>query len=115
MDQRRFLLFISLSLLIWLGWNRFVIRKFFPPPTRGKPGGCREPDAEDKLPPADALVAENVPLAADNVRPEPAGVPKNPLQTVTLGSMDPQSGYFLHVELTTLGEAIRTIELNDLP
>jgi YidC/Oxa1 family membrane protein insertase len=108
MEQRRFLLFVSLSLLIWLGWINFVVPKFFPPPPKPVRGPAQLADEAD-APPADALWPENVPVAA----PQPAGVPKHPRRTVTLGSLDPNSDFFLHVELTTLGAAVRTIELND--
>jgi YidC/Oxa1 family membrane protein insertase len=110
MEQRRFLLFVSLSLVVWIGWINFVMPKFFPPPPKPapNPAAAQQLPPEDDLPPADALVTENV-------RPEPVGVPQNPPQTITLGSLDPETDYFMHVELTTQGAAIRTIELNDFP
>ncbi len=112
MEQRRFLLFVSLSLLIWLGWINFVVPKFFPaPPKPAKPGAVSARDSTD-APPVSALAPANV-VAAVVAAPERAGVPRHPLQTVVLGSLDPKSDYFMQVELTTLGAAIRTIELND--
>jgi YidC/Oxa1 family membrane protein insertase len=106
MEQRRFLFFVSLSLLIWLGWINFVMPKFFPPPRKPAPAPAAPLAADADLPPVDAL-------APENVHPERAGVPQHAPRTVTLGSPDPKSDFFLNVELTTLGAAIRTIELND--
>ncbi len=40
-------------------------------------------------------------------------LPEHPVRVVTLGSDDPNSGYFLKVRLTSVGAAILDIELND--
>jgi YidC/Oxa1 family membrane protein insertase len=42
-----------------------------------------------------------------------AGVPQHPPETVVLGSLNPDSGFFLNVQLSSLGAAIDFIELND--
>jgi YidC/Oxa1 family membrane protein insertase len=112
MEQRRFVLFVSLSLLIWLGWINFVIPKFFPPePKKARPAAAAQlQELEDR--PADALWPANALLPEKIVQAE-AGLPQHPPETVRLGSPDPNSGFFLNVQLTSLGGAIEFIELND--
>jgi YidC/Oxa1 family membrane protein insertase len=46
MDQKRFLLFIVLSLGILIGWNAFVMPRFLPPPK--KPNAAAQKDADNK-------------------------------------------------------------------
>ncbi len=111
MEQRRFVLFVSLSLLIWLGWINFVIPKFFPPqPKKPRPDAAKLEELENW--PADALWPLNVGIPEKPVKAE-AGLPQHPAETVHLGSADPESGFFLNVQLTSLGGAIEFIELND--
>ncbi len=110
MEQRRFLTFLALSLLIWIGWMNFVMPKFFPaPPKPAKTPAAMATLAEDA--PADALRIAN-PVIEEPVR---AGVPDHPARTVTLGSLDLESNFFMQVELTTLGAAVRSIALADYP
>jgi len=115
MDQRRFLTFLSLSLLIWIGWMNFVMPKFFPAPP--KPAAkVPADDATEKLLSADDQPADALAIANAVVElPERKGVPQHPARTVTLGSLDLQSDFFMQVELTSLGASVRTIELNDYP
>lgn len=109
MEQRRFVLFVSLSLLIWIGWINFVMPKFFPePPKKPRPPAAAKHADADSFP-ADALFPANF----EKAKPVAAGVPQHPSQTVVLGSMDPDSGFFLNVQLSTEGAAIDFIELND--
>ncbi|MFO0918238.1 MAG: YidC/Oxa1 family insertase periplasmic-domain containing protein [Planctomycetaceae bacterium] len=61
----------------------------------------------------DALVPPANALAPANVHPERTGMPQHPEKIVTLGAMDPNSGFFLNVELSTRGAAIQSIEMND--
>ncbi len=44
MDQKRFLLFIVLSMGVLIGWNAFVMPRFLPPPK--KPNLAAEKDAD---------------------------------------------------------------------
>ncbi|MBI1346816.1 membrane protein insertase YidC [bacterium] len=110
-QQRRLLLFFTVSLAILIGWSQFVVPMLFPRPLP-VPGDFEELAAEDG--PASALFPEN--LAAIL---EAEAVPNAPLfekhepTTVMLGSPDPASGYFLSVKLTSRGAAVETVELND--
>jgi YidC/Oxa1 family membrane protein insertase len=109
-QQRRLLMFVTLSLGVLILWTNVVMPLMFPRP----PGAEIAPDelaaAFDF--PADALHPDNVRPAPVAV-PQPAGMPEHPARTVTLGSLDPESGYFLNVELTSRGAAIESVELND--
>ena len=103
MEQRRLLLFITLSMAILIGWNAFFAPKRIDKP---KPQNVAAQDDEPVIAPlplpAEAELAENpdefVPL---------------PLRTVTLGSLDPATGYFLQADLTTRGAAVDSVRLND--
>ncbi len=46
MDQKRFLLFIVLSMGILIGWNAFIMPRFLPPPK--KPNAAAQNDADKK-------------------------------------------------------------------
>lgn len=111
MEQRRVFLFITLSVAVLLVWTNFVIPRFFPPPARPI---AQQPAAEDADDPqAGADDAE--PQAAQDAQAPPVVVeaPKHPERPVVLGSLDPASGYFLQVELTTRGAAVEKVLLND--
>lgn len=108
MEQRRIVLFVSLSLLIYIGWMNFLLPKFFPaPPKKPRPPIMEKIGGGDL--PADALFPENF----GKTKPIAAGVPQHPPQTVVLGSKEPDSGFFLNVQLSSLGASIDFIELND--
>ncbi len=110
MEQRRLLLFVSLSLLIWLGWEGYVRPKFWPAPPKK---GAQQAEPAKPVDLVDANVPPANALTPANVHAERAGLPKHPDKLVTLGSMDPDSGFFLNVNLISRGASISTIELND--
>jgi len=112
-QQRRMLLFVTSSVAILLLWNSVVMPIIAPRPLPQPPARLPlEELAGLSEQPADALRPANV-LPEVKAPPKPAGVPDHPPRTVQLGSLDPGSGYFLHVELTSLGAAVSHIELND--
>jgi YidC/Oxa1 family membrane protein insertase len=117
MEQRRFIVFLALAMLLLIGWSRFVVPHFVqqPPANVGD-----KKDADNKKPKGDKPekddVAKVVKQPADKPdkkpKPKPA-LKKHPRKTVVLGSLEPESGYFLHVGLTTRGAAVQRIRLND--
>jgi len=112
MDQnKRLVLFFLLTGLVWFGWFGFVQPKFFPAP---KP---QPKVAQDLDEPDDVLVEEGDAAPAGNAEEAPPAAnleePKNPPLTVKLGSLDPASGYFEQVTLTSRGAAVESIALND--
>jgi YidC/Oxa1 family membrane protein insertase len=110
-QQRRLLLFFTLSLAILIGWSQFVVPLFMPPP-KPRPNVA---DLLDGAGPISALFPENMPIGKPLAGDAPALPPRkvHPAQQVTIGSIDPGSGYFLAVELTSRGGAVAAIELND--
>lgn len=118
MEQRRFVLFLSLSILIWFGWVSFVMPRFFPKPARHARPEAAAQQAGDEAP-VSALTAKKsrqiAPVEKEAEAPPaaPAADAQHPDRIVNLGSMQPDSGYFMHVQLNSLGAAIDFIELND--
>lgn len=117
-QQRRILLFVTLSMLILLGWTNVIVPMFFPnlaaPQAANGPEDLVDVDALALDAPADALAPANV-LAADRPLPPDAVklTAKHPRKEIKLGSIDPASGFFLEVNLTTQGAAVETIRFND--
>jgi YidC/Oxa1 family membrane protein insertase len=135
MEQRRFLLFVALSMTVFIGWYAIVLPAILPPqpakqqaeadapkPADAKPGDAR-PGADDADPqPGDPLAEADDPavkpgpddgpaeIPADD---QPAPEPEHPSRTVHLGSLDPDSGYFQRATLTARRGAVAAIALND--
>ena len=120
MEQKRLLLFITLSATVLFGWQLFVV-PFFAPPQKPEV----QKVAQDAAP-LDQQV-EDAPLVARKpgesvttaeIKPEPqpekkAELLKNPRQKITLGSLDHETGYFLQVSIITQGAALIDAFLND--
>lgn len=120
--QRRLLIFGVLTMATWFGWLA-IGPKFFPnlfpkPPEQNVAGNPDQTDTPKPVSPdtPELKAAEKV---ADQPVPGHGGdqpvlaLPEFSTQTLTLGSMDPQSAYGLSVELTSVGAAIRSATLND--
>lgn len=120
MEQRRFLVFITLSFAILAGWS-FIAPRFFPPPKPANQQAANDPAAEKKADdgpveaekPAGEAAAPDAAAAANAPAAEPVKFDPQPRKSVTLGSPDPASGYFLSVTTTSEGASISSIELND--
>jgi len=142
MQQRNLVLFIVLSFAILMSWP-FIGGKLGLLPQRPAKPNAAQADAPQKEAPqagapqddaqkgeAEQKVAPQADKAPDAEtkekqaaadKPEaPQAAPQDkkprkefPRQTVTLGSPDPDSPYFLNVELTSQGAAVAGIELND--
>lgn len=141
MDQKRFVLFIVLSIGILMGWNLFVVPRFFPPAKPAKVAQQNNDKREgDAAQPGEAASGEGVTDKAAEVGPapkegdggqvakaqaeNPAGAdekqpaqgekaPQFPERVIELGSDDPKSDFRQLVKLTSRGAAIQRIELND--
>ncbi|MFG0335017.1 MAG: membrane protein insertase YidC, partial [Maioricimonas sp. JB049] len=126
MEQRRYILFIVVSTAIVFGWMRVAPMLF--PQMAQRPAPQQAADNADDAPAGvdrnlDADAADEKgdqpdDLLADADRPSAADTPEDavaefPHKTVKLGSLDPESGYYMQVVLTTEGAAVETAQLND--
>ena len=122
MDQRRFISFFLVSMLIFFGWA-MVQRTLFPPPppeevaVEGEnPDGEADPNdpANEQDPPEDPD-PDDPPADVDPEQNDPADVPPAPQavapQWFTLGSLKPGDPYELAITLNNRGAAVENIEL----
>jgi YidC/Oxa1 family membrane protein insertase len=116
MDQRRFLIFVTATMLIWIGWAHFIVPKWFPPPPKPLENEITSVD-EPIDGPADALAPENV-VKAD----VPAIVVKAeyPTRSIWIGPQQDDTDqekfnqFFLAAKFQSEGASIETIELTDI-
>ncbi len=117
MDTRRFFSFLIYFFAFTYIFNWFIAPKLFPPPPPQVVPEMVEPDAADDAEPGaeDGDAAEAVEGAQNAVADAPVDHQPavHPNQNVTLGSLDPTSGYFLEVHLSSLGAAIESVQLTD--
>jgi YidC/Oxa1 family membrane protein insertase len=117
LDQRKFISFLVLSVLVMM-----LFSIMFPaPPPRPKPGAPAAGKQAAEKPAADRDVARKPQPdeRAGKQQPEAPAAPapaqladaKVPQQFVTLGSLNPQSGYRMLVTLTNAGAAVRRAEM----
>lgn len=106
MENRRFFAFILFAaIFLWL-WGSFIVPKFVPPPREVVPIEEELPDEAD----ADMAVVDGEGARAD-APPVETVIPDHPLEQLTLGSLEPDSGYALEVRLTSKGAAIDSVRL----
>ncbi len=119
MEQRRFflsLVTVSVFLLIWMQLAPRLFPGLFPKPGPKPAPQAAQPAAPAELPEdADGLadVPADRPRLDDGAANVPAELSQFPLRQVALGSLDPDSGFFMQVNLTSAGAAIESVELND--
>jgi YidC/Oxa1 family membrane protein insertase len=140
MDQKRFLLFIVLSMTILIGWSAYVEPLLRPKPVARNPAAPAKDaeaarDVAGENPPAQAADDDTRPEAKPDADPGPAKAvakadeapaekpdalqppalkpPEFEEETVLLGSDDPKSAFRQLVTLTSRGAAVERIELND--
>src|SRR5690606_33814973 len=111
MAQRRFVLFITLSMGILLVWTQFIAPKLFPPPPLVQQDQAKEKAAKKdevkktKGKEAIAAAAKTEPAAKPGdaaKQPEKKAAAKPALdrharREIVLGSSDPRSGYYVRV------------------
>jgi YidC/Oxa1 family membrane protein insertase len=116
-QQRRMIMFVAMSLGVLIGYQTFVLPVFFPELFRPPVVDPAEAELQVDLDrPVDALLPANVPSAAQpshSAAQPTAALAEHPARSVVLGSIDPASGFFLEVELTSVGGAVERITLND--
>jgi YidC/Oxa1 family membrane protein insertase len=134
MEQpRKLILFFALSMGFLYFWSNVVMPNFLPPPPKaGEVAENEQEDGEDIAKVADVDTADDgedkpadaankdEPKRDDGEEAAPAVAAKSndtvkeaAATEVELGSLDPQSGYYLHVTLTSMGASIDSIVLND--
>ncbi|WP_298859996.1 YidC/Oxa1 family insertase periplasmic-domain containing protein [uncultured Gimesia sp.] len=120
MESKRLLLFVTLSATVLFAWQLFVMPILAPPQKPVDQKVAQDADPQD-------LRLEDAPLVArkpgetkkpEKVKPDQpvakqAALLKNPRQNVVLGSLDPETGYFLQVSITTEGASLVDAFLND--
>ncbi|MDA1232481.1 MAG: membrane protein insertase YidC [Planctomycetota bacterium] len=116
MENRRLFTFLMMSLLFMILWSQYIGPNFFPQEKK-KPKVVPQV-AKAAADPQKAVAAEaNDPADADApVSPDAAPaaeltIPDYPIEAVTLGSVDPESGYALAVDLVSAGAAIQSVQL----
>eukprot|EP00456_Euglypha_rotunda_P066506 TRINITY_DN572_c2_g1_i8.p1 TRINITY_DN572_c2_g1~~TRINITY_DN572_c2_g1_i8.p1 ORF type:complete len:670 (-),score=165.80 TRINITY_DN572_c2_g1_i8:1509-3518(-) len=109
MDQRRFLVFFTVSMMIWIGWMHFLVPVLFPPP----PPAVQKPAAE---------VASEEEAPADALAPS-RGTPRLtqfPSRSIWIGPQKDEEDaakldeFFLAAKFTTEGASIESVELTDV-
>lgn len=125
MENRRLFTFLMTSLLFMILWTQFIGPKFFPQekkkPKAANPQAMIAADVPQKIAEAEAgdPVATDAPTDpsaptdpnAAAVSAVEVTIPDYPAETVTLGSVDPASGYALAVDLISLGGSIEGVKL----
>lgn len=119
MENRRLFTFLMTSLLFMILWGQYLQPKFFPEKKKPKAPDQQVVDAA-KSEPQQSIAAKANDAADPNVPADPNEpstpaadviIPSYPSQELTLGSLDPQSGYALAVDLTSAGAAIESVWL----
>jgi YidC/Oxa1 family membrane protein insertase len=112
--ERRFVIFLALTLLIWTGFIALRLTLAPPPPPVAKKPGDENPGAKAVNPPVakDEEKDKRDQPPADAAAPKAAAAPANPRQLITLGSLDPASPYRMLVTLDSSGAAVQRAELN---
>ena len=123
MDQRRLLLFCVLSMGIMMIWAQLFAPPPKPPAQQApdevviRQEGDNEPDEATDDEAADPVAAVlNEAIAGDDqeegeARPPEPAFAEAPDTSVTVGSLDPESGFFLEVDLTSRGAAVSSVRL----
>jgi len=116
MENRRLFTFLMTSLLFMILWSQFIGPKFFPQEKK-KPKAAEAQAVNPAADPQKVVQAE----AADPNTPVDPNAPVTPAaeikipdyqsEALTLGSVDPASGYALAVDLTSVGAAIESVRL----
>ncbi len=122
MDQRRFISFLLISFAIVMAINLLMPQ----PPAQQKPAGKGGAQAEKAKQPGEAEQPADGGAAAAKegenrdapqqppAQPQAVAEIEAPRELVTLGSLDPRSGYRMLVTLTSTGAGVKRAELSNL-
>lgn len=117
MDNRRFVTFLVFFFAFTYLYNGIIVPKFFPRPVPVVDGDIAEDEAGAEADGETSVAAEADPnsgdpdVAFDVV--EDAEPAVHPHRLLNIGSLDPESGYFLDVVLNSAGAAIESVKLAD--
>ena len=116
MDQRRFLVFFTLSMGIWFVWLHFLVPVVFPIPPKAADVAIAPKDEPKGAPAGAKFPKEGEPEEA--APPQVVALAQHPVKTVWLGPADDSDQkqleeYFLAVKLDSRGAAVESIELTD--
>lgn len=120
MEQKRLLLFVTLSATVLFFWQMFVVPVIAPPQKPAQQQAVQDAAAQDQQD-SDAPLVARKPGESKDAEIKPIEQPqikqvellKNPRQKITLGSADPETGYFLQAAVTTQGASLVSAHLND--
>ncbi|MCA8988573.1 MAG: membrane protein insertase YidC, partial [Planctomycetaceae bacterium] len=116
-QQRRFIMFFLLSMGAMYLWLNVGLPFFHPEILEQK--AARQVQKQKQVPGEAGSSEVAVVQPADTsdippvVAPKEIKLPEFPEQTVELGSLDPESGFYLYVKLNSRGAAVDSIQLND--
>tara|TARA_R110002111_G_scaffold262504_1_gene338933 strand:- start:107066 stop:109195 length:2130 start_codon:yes stop_codon:yes gene_type:complete len=122
MEQKRLLLFVTLSATVLFAWQLLVMPIIDPPQIPVEPKAAQkaaqDPQEADqplvaKKPFEDVADAKQKAPAPEQPEIKKAEILKNPRRTIILGSLEPDSGYFLQVAITSEGASLVEAQLND--
>lgn len=118
MDNRRFLSFLIYFFAFTYIYYSFIAPKLFPPPppevVKAPLGLDGDIDAEVDTDAADPDGSDaNAEKGGSEVAVVDDAPAVHPNTDVTIGSLDPDSGYFVAVNLTSIGAAIDSVQLTD--
>jgi YidC/Oxa1 family membrane protein insertase len=121
MDNRRFVTFLVCFFAFTYLYNGLIAPRFFPRPAKpAVPAVVENDDAADPAVDAAASETQNTDdqAVAEKDDDEPAVVDDTgpavfPNRRVVIGSLNPQSGFFLEVQLNSAGAAIESVQLSD--
>ncbi|QDV50807.1 YidC/Oxa1 family insertase periplasmic-domain containing protein [Gimesia fumaroli] len=116
MEQKRLLLFVTLSATVLFFWQLFVMPVIAPPKPVPQQVAQEAEAKDDDAPlvakkPDEPKDAEIKPVEQPQVKQ--ADLLKNPSKKIVLGSLDPESGYFMQASISTQGAAVIDAFLND--
>ncbi|MBS0203204.1 MAG: membrane protein insertase YidC [Planctomycetes bacterium] len=116
MDQRRFLAFFTISMLIWIGWIHFAVPFFFPVPV--KPPAVVKEEVD---PTKDSETKPSAEKADPDAEIKPViSLPTHPVKSVWVGprkdetDADKLAEFFLAAKFRSDGASIDAIELTDI-
>lgn len=120
MDQRRFLVFFTVSMMIWIGWIHVAVPFLFPPPVK-PPAVVQEGNDPTKDPAKDPEKKSETEKPGTEAEIKPVvKLPTHPVRSVWVGPQvsekdaDKLAEFFLAAKFRSEGASIDAIELTDI-
>ncbi len=105
MDQRRFVIFLVATLLLWTTF--IAVRIYFVPPQVIENEHAQEQAAAGAAAEAEKAAEQAAPVKPAEAKPRPT----SPRKHVVLGDIDPSSDYNMAVRIDSRGAAVELVEL----